>query len=105
MSSGSRLLPMRSHLGRRHAPLLHCPNRCLRPLRGSRPSTFRDIDGGDQLVAGCPPCGGIPWVKVERRTRAILADRLSFGASRTVDAALSKVIAERRRVALEGWFN
>ena len=46
-----------------------------------------------------------PWVQVERRTRAILADRLSFGASETGDAALSKLIAKRERIALEGWFN
>jgi len=46
-----------------------------------------------------------PWFQVERRTRAILADRLSFGTSRTVDAVLAKVIAERKRLAREGWFN
>ena len=43
-----------------------------------------------------------PWVQVERRTRAILADRLSFGASRTVDAVLAKVMAERERIARGG---
>ena len=46
-----------------------------------------------------------PWLQIERHTRAILADRLSFGASQTVDAALSKVIAERRRIVLAAWFN
>jgi len=46
-----------------------------------------------------------PWLQIERHTRAILADRLSFGASQTVDAALSKVIAERRRIVLAAWVN
>src|SRR5678815_5996430 len=44
-----------------------------------------------------------PWVRLERRTRAILADRLSLGASWTVDVALSRLIAERRRIARQGW--
>ena len=46
-----------------------------------------------------------PWVKVERSTRAILADRLAFGASKTVDAVLAGVIGERRRIEQAGWFN
>ena len=49
-----------------------------------------------------------PWLRVERSTRAILADRLSFGAGGTVDAVLSKVmaeVAERRWIAVAGWFN
>ena len=52
-----------------------------------------------------PPVWWHPWLQVERRTRAILAHRLSFGASGTVDAVLSQVVAERRRIALAGWFN
>src|SRR5215470_12027275 len=46
-----------------------------------------------------------PWLLVERRTRAVLADRLSSGASQMVDAVLAKMIAERKRLARAGWFH
>jgi len=63
-----------------------------------------DIDGptgsdpNDRCVVASLARGG-------QRTRAILADRLSFDADKKVDAVLSKVIAARERISLEGWFN
>jgi hypothetical protein len=46
-----------------------------------------------------------PWLRIERATRAVLADRLTRSASDRADAALAKVMKERERVERAGWFN
>jgi hypothetical protein len=42
---------------------------------------------------------------IDRLTRAILAERLTHGASETTDGALAALIAERDRIERVGWFN
>jgi hypothetical protein len=46
-----------------------------------------------------------PWLRIERATRALLADRLTHGPNETIDCALAAIIAERQRIERAGCFN
>lgn len=46
-----------------------------------------------------------PWLRAERATREIIAERLEHGANEARDRALSAVIVKRQRLMEEGWFN
>ena len=45
-----------------------------------------------------------PWLRIELRIRAILADRLTRGPSPTVDQVLMARVKERERIERVGWF-
>lgn len=57
-------------------------------------TTFRDFLEGE-----------LPWLRIERVIRAILAVRFERGARDDVDRALMTVIQTRERVERAGWFN
>jgi hypothetical protein len=46
-----------------------------------------------------------PWLRIDRATRAILAERLTHGPSERTDRRLAAIIAERQRIERAGWFN
>ncbi len=46
-----------------------------------------------------------PWLRIERAIRAILADRLTRGATETADQVLMTRIREREEIERAGWFN
>jgi len=46
-----------------------------------------------------------PWLRAELAIRAVLADRLTRGASATIDQVLAARVKERERIARAGWFN
>jgi len=46
-----------------------------------------------------------PWLSIELALRAILADRLTRGASAKVDQVLMARVRERERIERAGWFN
>jgi hypothetical protein len=46
-----------------------------------------------------------PWLRVERATRAIIAARMTHGATATSDRAVAAIIAERENIERAGWFN
>jgi hypothetical protein len=46
-----------------------------------------------------------PWNWIDRITRALIADRLTYGPTETTDRRLAAVIAERQRIERAGWFN
>lgn len=46
-----------------------------------------------------------PWLRVERATRAVLADRLTHGGSEPGDRKLLALISARKAIARAGWFN
>jgi hypothetical protein len=46
-----------------------------------------------------------PWLRIDRLTRAVLAERLTHGPSETTDRALAAIIAERQRLERAGWFH
>lgn len=46
-----------------------------------------------------------PWISVDRRIRAVPAERLEHGATEQPDQRLAVLIAERGRVERAGWFS
>src|SRR5262249_23566730 len=46
-----------------------------------------------------------PWLRIELAIRAVLADRMTRGASEKVDRALMTLVEERERIARAGWFD
>ncbi len=46
-----------------------------------------------------------PWLRIERAIRAILADRLTRGATEVVDRVLMARIREREQIERAGCFN
>lgn len=46
-----------------------------------------------------------PWLRVERATQVVLADRLTYGASDPADAVLARIIQERLQIVQAGWLN
>jgi hypothetical protein len=46
-----------------------------------------------------------PWLRIDRLTRVLIAERLIHGPSDTIDHRLAGIIAERQRIERAGWFN
>jgi hypothetical protein len=46
-----------------------------------------------------------PWLRLERATRAVIADRLTRGSCERSDVALATILSERQRLEKAGSFN
>ena len=46
-----------------------------------------------------------PWITLDRRLRALIAERMERGASDKLDRLLAALIADRDALQREGWFS
>jgi hypothetical protein len=46
-----------------------------------------------------------PWLRIDRLTLVLIAERLTHGPSDTTDHRLAGIIAERQRIERAWWFN
>jgi hypothetical protein len=60
------------------------------------------------ITKGCSALDGmfwLPWIILDRRIRAVIAERLTRGASDDIDHRLAALILQRDSVARAGWFS
>jgi hypothetical protein len=47
----------------------------------------------------------LPWIELDRRIRALIAERLEHGATDELDAKILAAAAEREELERKGWFS